>query len=165
MRDLLHLLICVGLPTFASVLFARWSYRQLAVKPMINTSPLALRVFTISRLLFHVAFGILIATFLFAIISFGMTGEETRLIIATSPTDANMPTRILSGWSNILLPIIFGAIFVSLSALGVIGRNVLRMMPPDGKPGAEFSGFRFTFLMMAMSLILPPLVFGSLLLL
>jgi len=149
----------------ASIFFAVWSRRQLQEKPMIAMSETALKIFLISRLVFHIAFGILIVTFLFAIVYFGMTGEETRLLIATSPTAANVPTLILSGWSTVLLPLIFLSIFVSLFALGVIGKRVLKLMPSDAKPGVEFSGFRFTFLMMAMSLILPPLVFGSLLML
>jgi hypothetical protein len=165
MRDALHMALCVGVPVLASIFFAYWSRNQLEDKPMIVMSATALKVFLISRLLFHIAFGILIVTFLFAIFYFEMTGEQTRLIIATSPTAANVPTRILSGWSNVLLPVIFLTIFVSLFTLGVIGRRVIKLMPSDAKPGVEFSGFRFTFLMMAMSLIIPPLIFGSLLLL
>jgi hypothetical protein len=165
MRNALHMALCVGVPVLASIFFAYWSRNNLEEKPMIVMSATALKVFLISRLLFHIAFGILIVTFLFAIVYFDMTGEQTRLLIATSPTTANVPTQILSGWSNVLLPVIFLAIFVSLFTLGVIGRRVIKLMPTDAKPGVEFSGFRFTFLMMAMSLIIPPLIFGSLLML
>lgn len=165
MRDTLYTALCIGIPILASVMFAFWSKRHLEAKPMIAMSAKPLNVFLISRLVFHIAFGILIVTFLFAIIHFGLTGEETRLIIATSPSAANVPTMILSRWGNVLIPTVFASIFVALFTLGMIGKNVLRLMPSDAKPGVEFSGFRFTFLMMAMSLIVPPLVFGSLLLL
>ncbi len=165
MTDFLHLLICVGIPVVASLVFMVWSRRNLQKRPMIAMSVTPLNVFIYSRLVFHIGFGILIATFLFAIVHFDLTGEQTRLIIATTPTAANIPTRILSGWSNVLLPLIFLSIFVSLFSLGVIGKRVLALFPTEGKPGVEFSGFRFTFLMMAMSLINPPLIFGSLLLL
>jgi hypothetical protein len=160
-----HIALCLGIPVLASVSFYSWSRRKLSTNPMISISQKALQVFLLSRLIFHSAFGILIVTFLFAIIHYGMSGEETRLVIATSPTYANFAITILSSWSNVILPVLFASIFVSLFALGTIGKNALRLMPQEGKPGAEFSGFRFTFLLMAMSLILPPLVFGSLLLL
>lgn len=165
MTSVLHMALCVGAPVLASVLFMLWSRKRLLERPLVAMSTTALNVFLASRLMFHMGFGILIVTFLFAIVSFDMTGEETRLVIATSPTASNVPTLILSGWSNVLLPVIFLTIFVSLFTLGVIGKKVLDLMPGDGKPGVEFSGFRFTFLMMAMSLIIPPLVFGSLLML
>jgi hypothetical protein len=165
MRDAFYITLCVGIPALAAILFAFWSNAHLQKKPMIAMSATALKVFLITRLVFHIAFGILIVTFLFAIIHFGMTGEETRLLIATSPAASNVPTLILSGWSNVLLPVLFAAIFVALFSLGVIGKKALQLLPSDAKPGVEFSGFRFTFLMMAMSLIIPPLIFGSLLLL
>lgn len=165
MTEFLQIALCVGLPTLASVLFMMWSRRKLLARPMIEMSVTPLAVFLASRLVFHIAFGILIVTFLFAIIQYGLSGEETRLIIATSPVTTNTATRILSAWGNVIIPLLFLSIFVSLISLAIIGRNALRLMPSEGKPGAEFSGFRFTFLMMAMSLIMPPLVFGSLLLL
>jgi hypothetical protein len=132
---------------------------------MISISQSALNVFLLSRLVFHLGFGMLIVTFLFAIVAYGLSGEETRLMIATAPEAANVPTLILSSWSNVILPMLFLSIFIALGALGVIGKKALQLMPREGKPGVEFSGFRFTFLMMSMSLIMPPLVFGSLLLL
>lgn len=165
MITLLNISMCVGIPVLASALFLFWSRKRFLENPMVTISPSALNIFLVSRLVFHIAFGVLIVTFLFAIIHYGMSGEETRLIIATSPVTTNAATIILSSWSNVILPILFASIFVALFALGAIGKNALRLMPQEGKPGAEFSGFRFTFLMMAMSLILPPLVFGSLLLL
>ena len=164
MTTILEIILCIGVPIVASWLFLAWSKARLEAKPMIAASETPLKIFLWSRFVFHSAFGILIATFLYAIASYGLSGEQTRLIVATAPVTEDLPIRILSDWSNIILPLLFLSIFIALFALGMIGKNVLRMMPQDGKPGVEFSGFRFTFLMMAMSLIMPPLVFGSLLL-
>jgi hypothetical protein len=132
---------------------------------MINISIRSLTIFLISRLIYWIGFGILIAAFLLAVIQSGSGGEQTRGLIARAVATGDGTAKfILSDLSNYLLPLIFASLFVAVIALGMIGRKVVILLPEDGKPGIEFSRFRFTFVIMALSLIFPPLLFGSLLL-
>lgn len=160
-----HIIPCILLPLIVSVLFTISSHRTLRTNPLVNISMRALLVFQLSRALYIFTFGILIAALILGMILFGEGGERTRQVIALAPPENyNAASLILAGWSNILLPLIFSSIFIALISLGYIGKQVLNRFPVDGKPGREFSGFRFTFFLMAISLMLPPLVFASLLL-
>ena len=132
---------------------------------MIIISPKPLNVFLISRLIYWVGFGILTVAFLLAIIQSGSGGEQTRGLIARSANTGDRTANfILSDMSNYLLPLIFISLFIAVIALGLIGRKVVTLLPEEEKPGIEFSRFRFTFVLLALSLIFPPLLFGSLLL-
>jgi hypothetical protein len=124
-----------------------------------------LTTFLISRLIYWIGFGILTAAFLLAIVQFGVNGQQTREMIAKSvQTPDGAANFLLSELSNYFLPIIFISLFIAVLALGIIGRKVVKMLPEEGKPGEEFTKFRFTFVLMALSLVFPPLAFGSLLL-
>ena len=132
---------------------------------MVTISENALNIFLIFRLLYWIGFGILFCAFSLAIIQSGANGEQTRSIIAHSvKTDDGTASFLLSEMSSYFLPVIFVSLFIAVIALAVIGRKVVTLLPADGKPGEEFSRFRFTFVLMACSLIAPPLFFGSLLL-
>jgi hypothetical protein len=132
---------------------------------LVSISTAALRLFEFSRGLYFFSFGSLIAAFILAIILYGVSGEQTRRIVASAhPENYNAASLILSDWSNFLLPITFISLFVALFSLGYIGKRVLNTFPTDGQPGKAFSAFRFTFFLMAVSLIVPPLLFASLLL-
>jgi len=160
-----YLLLCTLLPLFLSLWFTRISVCNLRNNAMISISKTALNIFFIMRLIYWIGFGILICAFLLAIIQSGVNGEQTRGIIARSLiTGDGTANFLLSEMSVYFLPIIFVSLFIAVIALAVIGRKVVTLLPEDGKPSQEFSRFRFTFVMMACSLIAPPLVFGSLLL-
>jgi hypothetical protein len=160
-----YLLLCTVVPIVISLLLSRISASRLRSNAMINISLRSLTIFLISRLIYWIGFGILTAAFILALIQSGSGGEQTRGLIARSVATADGTAKfILSDMSNYLLPLIFVSLFVAVIALGMIGRKVVTLLPEDGKPGVEFSRFRFTFVMLAMSLIFPPLLFGSLLL-
>jgi hypothetical protein len=119
-----------------------------------------------ARVVYWYIFAILITAFLLGMALFSSDGNQTRQIIAyRSFGKDNVPTIIIEQMSNVFLPLIFVTLFTSMIALAVIGRGVLRQMPTDAKPDERFTRFRFTFVLMALSLVLPPLAFGSLLLL
>jgi hypothetical protein len=159
------LLICIFLPILLSSWLTIISARRLRNNAMVNISKNALNIFFLFRLMYWIGFGILICAFLLAIIQSGANGEQTRMIIARSlKTGDRTASLLLSEMSVYFLPIIFASLFIAVIALAVIGRKVVTLLPNDGKPGQEFSRFRFTFVMMACSLIIPPLAFGSLLL-
>ena len=161
-----YLLICILLPLLLSILMTIISSRHLRKNTLITISKGALNIFFIFRLIYWIGFGILICAFLLAIIQSGANGEQTRMIIARSvKTGDGTANFLLSEMSTYFLPIIFISLFIAVIALAVIGRKVVTLLPDDGKPAQEFSRFRFTFVMMASSLIAPPLAFGSLLLL
>ncbi len=142
------------------------SLRRLRKNALISISKNALNVFLIFRLFYWIGFGILICAFLLAIIQSRANGEQTRMIIARSvKTGDGTANFLLAEMSTYFLPVIFVSLFIAVIALAVIGRKVVTLLPEDGKPSQEFTRFRFTFVMMACSLIAPPLAFGSLLLL
>jgi hypothetical protein len=161
-----YLLLCITLPIAVSLFLSRISANRLRQNTMMTISTRTLTIFLVSRMIYWIGFGILIAAFLLAILESGSGGEQTRSLIARSINTGDRTAEfILSDLSNYLLPIIFLSLFVAVFALGVIGRKVVVLLPEDGKPGIEFSRFRFTFVVLALSLIFPPLLFGSLLLL
>lgn len=132
---------------------------------MINISIRSLNIFLISRFIYWIGFGILTAAFLLALIQSGSGGEKTRGLIARSINMGDQTANfILSDMSNYLLPLIFISLFIAVIALGMIGRKVVTLLPEDGRPDEKFTRFRFTFVVMALSLMIPPLLFGSLLL-
>ncbi len=160
------LLICILLPLSLSMWVTIVSLRRLRKNALISISKNALNVFLIFRLFYWIGFGILICAFLLAIIQSGANGEQTRMIIARSvKTGDGTANFLLAEMSTYFLPVIFVSLFIAVIALAVIGRKVVTLLPEDGKPSQEFTRFRFTFVMMACSLIAPPLAFGSLLLL
>jgi hypothetical protein len=158
--------ICTLIPTAISLWLSRFSAKKLRNNSLISLSRQPLVVFLVSRLIYWIAFGILTASFLLAIIQYGVSGQQTREMIARSvKTPDGTVNFLLSEMSNYILPIIFISLFIAVIALGLIGRKVVTMLPQDKNPGEEFTRFRFTFVLMALSLIFPPLIFGSLLLL
>ena len=161
-----YLIICILIPFCLSLWLTILSSKRLRSNPLVTISKSALNVFFIFRLLYWIGFGILFCAFLLAIIQSGANGEQTRMIIARSvKTGDGTANFLLSEMSIYFLPIIFVSLFIAVIALAVIGRKVVTLLPDDGKPSQEFTKFRFTFVMMACSLIAPPLAFGSLLLL
>ena len=161
-----YLLICTVVPFALSLWLTRISSSRLRRNDMTNISLKVLNLFLIFRLIYWIGFGILIAAFLLAIIQSGGGGEQTRNLIAHSQVGGDRTANfLLSEMSNYFLPVIFISLFISVIALGIIGRKVVVLLPQDKKPGEEFTRFRFTFVLMALSLIIPPLIFGSLLLL
>lgn len=125
-----------------------------------------LLIFLYSRLIYWYIFAILISAFLIGMYQFSAGGNQTRQIIAyKSFGENNVPTFIVEKLSNIFLPLIFLTLFIAIIALGFIGKAVLKQMPESDKPDVRFTKFRFTFVLMTLSLILPPLAFGALLLL
>ncbi|MEP7235596.1 MAG: hypothetical protein ABI778_09895 [Ignavibacteriota bacterium] len=160
-----YLLICILLPAITAGSLSWISQKHLRSNPLINISVVSLNIFLISRLLYWIGFGILTAGFVLALIHSGTNGEQTRGLIATSSLSGDPTSKfILAELSNYLLPLIFLSLFIAVFALGMIGRKVVTLLPEDSKPGIEFSRFRFTFVLLALSLIIPPLIFGSLLL-
>jgi len=158
-------LICTVIPALLSVMLSRFSAHRLRNNSLISISRQPLTVFLVSRLIYWIGFGILTAAFLLAIVQFGVNGQQTRELIAKSVQTADGTANfLLSEMSNFLLPVIFLSLFIAVLALGMIGRKVVKMLPEDKNPGEEFTRFRFTFVLMALSLIIPPLIFGSLLL-
>jgi len=160
-----YLLLCTILPIIIALFLSRVSAKRLQQNMMINISTKPLTIFLVSRLVYWIGFGILTAAFVLALVQSGSGGEQTRGLIASSAAAGDNTAKfILSDMSNYLLPLIFVSLFVAVFALGLIGRKVVTLLPEDGKPGIEFTRFRFTFVLMALSLIIPPLLFGSLLL-
>ena len=161
-----YLLVCILIPLLLSAWLTIISSRHLRKNAMVSISKNTLNIFLIFRLIYWIGFGILICAFILAIIQSGANGEQTRMIIARSvKTGDGTANFLLSEMSTYFLPIIFVSLFIAVIALAVIGRKVVTLLPDDGKPAQEFTRFRFTFVMMASSLIAPPLAFGSLLLL
>jgi hypothetical protein len=162
----IYFISCTFIPAIIAVFISRISAKRLHAHQLIGLSRGSLSLFLITRLIYWIGFGILICAFTLAIFQFGVSGQETRQRIAqniqTSDGTANF---LLSELSNYLLPIIFISLFIAVIALAIIGRKVVTMLPEGNRPGEEFTRFRFTFVLMALSLIIPPLVFGSLLLL
>lgn len=141
------------------------SKNNLNKHALIILSKKALTIFLIFRLIYWIGFGILICAFVLALLQTGSGGEQTRGIIARSLTTGDGTANfLLSQMSVYFLPVIFISLFISVIALGIIGRKVVTLLPQGSKPGQEFSRFRFTFVILACSLIAPPLLFGSLLL-
>lgn len=161
-----YLLICIFVPVIISGWLTRVSKNNLSKHELILLSKNALYVFLIFRLLYWIGFGVLICAFILALLQTGSGGEQTRGIIARSLTTGDGTANfLLSQMSIYFLPAIFISLFVSVIALAIIGRKVVTLLPQESKPGREFTRFRFTFVIMACSLIAPPLAFGSLLLL
>ncbi len=141
------------------------SNKHLKRNTLISISTKTLNLFLATRLVYWIGFGILIAGLLLGVIQTG-GGEQARTLIARSVKIGDGTTNfLLADMSNYFLPIIFLSLFVSVIALAIIGRKVVKLLPENDKPGEEFTRFRFTFVIMASSLIAPPLAFGSLLLL
>ena len=163
--QILQIVICFGLPSLLIYFIQRVSMSKLKANPFITESPRAFSVFSSARLLYWLIFGFMITAFLLAMILYGGDGNETRQMIAYKSHSADIPTFVLEQATVIFLPLIFITLFTAMIALAVIGRSVLKQMPEEGKPGEVFTRFRFTFVLMALSLIIPPLAFGSLLLL
>jgi hypothetical protein len=157
--------ICTIIPALLSVILSRISAKRLRTNSLIGLSRQPLTIFLISRLIYWIGFGMLTAAFLLAILQFRTGGQAAREMIARSVrTPDGAANIILSEMSNFLLPVIFISLFIAVLALGIIGRKVITMLPQDKSPSEEFTRFRFTFVLMALSLIIPPLMFGSLLL-
>ena len=160
-----YLLLCTLMPLTISLLLTRVSANLLRNNHMITISVRSLNIFLISRLIYWIGFGILTTAFLLALIQSGTGGEQTRGLIARSiSTGDHTANFILSDMSNYLLPLIFISLFIAVIALGMIGRKVVTLLPEDTRPDEKFTRFRFTFVVMALSLMIPPLLFGSLLL-
>jgi hypothetical protein len=160
------LAVCIAVPATFAVWFTMNTYKRLTTNHFFNRSLRALRTFLYSRAIYVFLLGMMTLAFLYGIIRFGKGGEETRHLIATAASRfQNTPTLILSGWSHVVLPFVFLTIFLAIGSLGYMGRLVLRDVPAGERPGGEYGGFRFTFFMLALSLMLPPLIFGSLLML
>lgn len=161
-----HLALCFGLPLLFVYTINRYSFNKLKQISLTVSSPIPLQFFVYSRVLYWYVFGVLVTAFLLGMSLFSSGGNLTRSLIAfrTYGTD-NVPTFIIEKLSNVLLPLIFVTLFISIISLGFIGRNVLKQIMENGSLDERFTRFRFTFFLMALSLIIPPLAFGSLLLL
>lgn len=160
-----YLLICIFIPVIISGWLTRISKNNLSKNELIILSKKALTTFLIFRLIYWIGFGILICAFILALLQTGTGGEQTRGIIARSLTTGDGTANfLLSQMSIYFLPVIFISLFILVLALGIIGRKVVTLLPEGSKPGQEFSRFRFTFVILVCSLIAPPLLFGSLLL-
>ncbi len=158
--------LCFGLTALIVAIVHFYSARRLQAISFVHEQQVALRTFLYARIVYWYIFAILITAFLLGMVLFSSDGNQTRQIIAyRSFGKDNVPTIIIEQMSNVFLPLIFATLFTSMIALAIIGRGVLRQMPTDAKPGEQFTRFRFTFVLMALSLVLPPLAFGSLLLL
>ena len=164
--NILHLLLCFVVTAIGVLLLHRYSGKRLRSIELIARSRTPLTIFLYSRLLYWYVFSVMIVAFLLGMYLFSAGGNQTRQIIAYKAAgENNVPTFVVGQLSNIFLPTIFITLFISMIAIGIIGRNVLRLMPEEGKPNEQFTRFRFTFVLMTLSLILPPLAFGALLLL
>ena len=161
-----HLVLCFGLPLLLVYAIHRYSFTRLKQIPLTAITQTSLQYFVYSRALYWYIFGVLITAFLLGMFLFSSGGNLTRSLIAfrTYGTD-NVPTFIIEKLSNILLPLIFVTLFISIISLGFIGRTVLKQIMENGSLDERFTRFRFTFFLMALSLIIPPHAFGSLLLL
>ncbi len=159
------LLLCFGVPALLVGLYNRFSYLKLKENLFIQRSPTWFKVFIYSRLIYWYIFAVMITAFLTAMVMFNANGNQTRQIIAYKHAGIeNIPAFIIGGQiSTIFLPLIFITLFVAMVALGVIGKAVLKQMPEEGRLEERFTRFRFTFVLLSLSLVLPPLLFGSLL--
>lgn len=158
-------MLAIALSLLVSIGLSLYSYKRLITNKLFSLSVTTLRIFIISRAAYYFVFTLMICAFFLAIMVFGVSGEQARLLIATAPKELNASTLILSQWGNWMLPVLFVTMFISIFSLGQLGRLVLRSIPEEGAPGKEYSMFRFTFVILALSLIIPPLAFASLLLL
>lgn len=163
---ILHYLICFLLTAMIVAVAHIYSSRNLRSIVLISSQKTALTVFLYARIVYWYIFAVLISAFLLGMALFSSNGNLTREIIAykTFGQD-NVPTFVIEQMSTVFLPLIFLTLFTAMIALGIVGRGVLRQMPEDERPDERFTRFRFTFVLMALSLVLPPLAFGSLLLL
>jgi hypothetical protein len=148
-----------------AVAHSLYTYKRLKVNRFFSLSLRSLGIFIISRGIYFFVFTLMICAFFLGIVVFGVSGEAARLLIATAPKELNASTLILAEWSNWMLPVLFLTIFTAIITLAQMGRLVLRTIPDEGAPAQEYGGFRFTFFMLALSLMMPPLIFASLLLL
>lgn len=165
MINYLHIILSIAISLVISFALSLYAYKRLRANPFFMYSLTTLRVFIFSRAVYYFVFILMICAFFWAIILFDVSGEQARLLIATAPKELNASTLILAEWGNWMLPVLFVTMFVSIFSLGQLGRLVLANIPEEGAPGKEYGVFRFTFFILALSLILPPLVFASLLLL
>ncbi|HEY6172736.1 MAG TPA: hypothetical protein VIX80_10800 [Candidatus Kapabacteria bacterium] len=165
MIDYTHVILSVAISLLIAVGLSLYSYKRLSANKFFSLSLTTLHVFIISRAAYYFVFTLMICAFFLAIIVFGVSGEQARLLIATAPKELNASTLILAEWGNWMLPVLFVTMFIAIFSLGQLGRLVLRSIPEEGAPGKEYGLFRFTFFLLALSLIVPPLVFASLLLL
>jgi hypothetical protein len=164
--NIVHLLLCFLVTAIGVLALHRYSTLRLRSIQLISGSRTALSIFLYARLVYWYIFAVMITAFLLGMYLFSAGGNETRQIIAyKSAGPDNVPTFVVGQLSNVFLPLIFITLFISMISIGLIGRNVLKQMPEDGRPGETFTRFRFTFVLMTLSLILPPLAFGALLLL
>lgn len=165
MIDYTHVILSIALSLLIAVGLSLYSYKRLLANKFFSLSVTTLRIFIISRAVYYFVFTLMICAFFLAIMVFGVSGEHARLLIATAPIELNASTLILAEWGNWMLPVLFATMFISIFSLGQLGRLVLQNIPEEGAPGKEYGLFRFTFFLLALSLIVPPLIFASLLLL
>jgi hypothetical protein len=162
--EIFQIILCFVIPAIIVFFIQRFSMSKLRPNEFILQTPKPFFVFSSARLLYWYIFAVMIMAFLLAMLLYSGNGNETRQMIAYKTT-TGAPVFILEQASVIFLPLIFITLFTAMVALAVIGRSVLKQMPEEGKPTERFTRFRFTFVLMALSLIIPPLAFGSLLLL
>ncbi len=161
-----HLALCFVVPLLLVFTINRYSFNRLKKISLAASSHILLQTFVYSRALYWYFFGVLISAFFLGMFLFSSGGNLTRSLIAfrTYGID-NVPTFIIEKLSTFLLPMIFITLFTSIASLGFLGQKVLKQIMKKGSLDERFTRFRFTFFMMALSLIIPPLAFGSLLLL
>lgn len=163
---ILQYIVCFLITAILVGIIHRYSSRNLRSILLIATQRTVLSIFLYARFIYWYIFAILISAFLLGMALFSSNGNATRDIIAyKSFGHDNVPTFVIEKMSAAFIPLIFITLFTALIALAIVGRGVLKQMPQDERPDERFTRFRFTFVLMALSLVLPPLAFGSLLLL
>jgi hypothetical protein len=155
--------LIVVIPLLLSLGLSWRAYRVLRRDQLLGLSPVALRIFIISRLVFWFAFGILVVAFAFALTQSNATGEQTRVLIAQGSQTLGIYERVIGKWGIVLVPLSMISIFVSLIGLFLMGKAGLRLLPDEETPGPEFYKARARFFFLGFSLMLPPLLFSLLL--
>ncbi len=160
-----EILITIALPFLLTGWFSVVEYRRLISGEYFSISPTLLRIFIIAQCVYIGIFFMMTVAFGLEIIQKNVSGEYARLLIASADTaNPSFPALILAVWSTYYLPLIFASVFTAIIVLGYMGRLVLVKYASDGTPPKHLNKFRFIFFVLAMTLIMPPLIFASLLL-
>ncbi len=161
--SLVYLLVIL-VPIAVTIPLSLRARRAMMSDELLGSSPRAVEAFILTRAVYWVSFGMISVAFALALIAMRQSGEATRTLIATGSPVLQGPYQVvISQWGVVLLPVVIVSILASIAALFFVGRAALKLMPEDEEPGINFRTARARFFFFGFSLMLPPLLFSTLL--
>ncbi|MEO6939418.1 MAG: hypothetical protein ABI444_04645 [Candidatus Kapaibacterium sp.] len=162
--DRFLLLLILLLPLTVSIWWNKIAFRNLASDEVLGVSLSSVKIFIISRAFFWFVFGVLLTSFLFAILMNHKGGEATRsLLITGKDVQLGIAATIIRLWRFPLVLASLLTISLSLVGLFLMGKAALKLIPEDTAPDIQFLKARARFFFLGLSLMIPPLLLGLLL--